>query len=447
MEKKQENSFLEGSVFQSLIRFAVPVLGALVLQAAYGAVDLLVVGRFGDAASISAVGTGSAFMQMITFIVTSLAMGSTVMIGQHIGEKKPEKAGDAVGTTIVMFVVIGLVVTILLEVLASGMMKLMKVPADSFEQAVLYVRICSGGILIIIAYNVISGVLRGVGNANLPFLFVGIACVVNILGDLLFVAVFHLDVAGAALATVLAQLVSVLVSLSVLRKQNLPISFSLQQCKIYPKELKRILNVGIPIALQEAMVQISFLVINSIINNMGLMQSAGYGVAQKLISFIMLVPSSVMQSVSAFVAQNIGAGQEERAKKGFYTAMATGCAVGVVIFFAGFFGGALMSSLFSNDAEVIAQSAEYLKGFSIECILTCVLFSSIGYFNGCGKSIPVMVQGITSAFCIRIPVSVFMSKLPNTSLMLVGLATPITTIYGIIFFIICFMRLNKEKRF
>lgn len=447
MEKKQENSFLEGSVFQSLIRFAVPVLGALVLQAAYGAVDLLVVGRFGNAASISAVGTGSAFMQMITFIVTSLAMGSTVMIGQHIGEKKPEKAGDAVGTTIVMFAVIGLVVTILLEILAAGMMKLMKVPADSFEQAVLYVRICSGGILIIIAYNVISGVLRGVGNANLPFLFVGIACVVNILGDLLFVAVFHLDVAGAALATVLAQLVSVLVSLSVLRKQNLPISFSLQQCKIYPKELKRILNVGIPIALQEAMVQISFLVINSIINNMGLMQSAGYGVAQKLISFIMLVPSSVMQSVSAFVAQNIGAGQEERAKKGFFTAMATGCAVGVVIFFAGFFGGALMSSLFSNDAEVIAQSAEYLKGFSIECILTCVLFSSIGYFNGCGKSIPVMVQGITSAFCIRIPVSVFMSKLPNTSLMLVGLATPITTIYGIIFFIICFMRLNKEKRF
>lgn len=445
MEKKQENSFLEGSVFQSLIRFAIPVLGALVLQAAYGAVDLLVVGRFGNAASISAVGTGSAFMQMITFIITSLAMGSTVMIGQHIGEKKPEEAGDAVGTTIVMFVVIGLVVTVLLEVLAAGMMRLMKVPADSFEQAVLYVRICSGGILIIIAYNVISGVLRGVGNANLPFLFVGIACIVNILGDLLFVAVFHLDAAGAALATVLAQLVSVLVSLLVLKKQKLPISFSLQQCKIYPKELRRILNVGVPIALQEAMVQISFLVINSIINNMGLMQSAGYGVAQKLISFIMLIPSSVMQSVSAFVAQNIGAGKEGRAKKGFFTAMAAGCAVGVVIFFAGFFGGALMSSLFSNDTEVIAQSADYLRGFSIECILTCVLFSSIGYFNGCGKSIPVMVQGITSAFCIRIPVSVFMSRLPNTSLMLVGLATPITTIYGIIFFTICFMRLNKEK--
>ena len=250
MEKKQENSFLEGSVYKSLIRFAAPGLGALVLQAAYGAVDLLVVGRFGNAASISAVGTGSAFMQMITFIITSLAMGSTVMIGQHIGEQKPEKAGDTVGTTIIMFAVIGIAVTVLLEILAESMMRLMQVPTDSFDQAVLYVRICSGGILIIIAYNVISGVLRGVGNANLPFLFVGIACVVNILGDLLFVGAFHMDVAGAALATVLAQLVSVLASLFVLKKQQLPISFSLQQCKIYPRELKYILNIGIPIALQ-----------------------------------------------------------------------------------------------------------------------------------------------------------------------------------------------------
>lgn len=159
----------------------------------------------------------------------------------------------------------------------------------------------------------------------------------------------------------------------------------------------------------------------------------------------MLVPSSVMQSVSAFVAQNIGAGKDERAKQGLYTAMITGCAAGVVIFLAGFFGGSWLSSLFTGDAEVIAQSADYLRGFSADCILTCILFSSIGYFNGCGKSIPVMVQGISSAFCIRIPVSIFMSRLPETSLMLVGLATPITTVYGIIFFVICFYRLRRNE--
>lgn len=438
MKQTKENTFLEGPVFQALIRFALPVLGALVLQAAYGAVDLLVVGQFGDASSISAVGTGSTFMQMVTFVITSLAMGATVVIGQHIGEQKPKAAGDAVGTTIVLFAILGIILTVILEIFAGNIVTVLQVPEASYDKAVTYIRICSAGIVVIIAYNVISGILRGVGNANLPLLFVGIACAVNIAGDLLFVGVFGMDVAGAALATILAQAVSVICSVVVLKFYNLPISFSVPQCKIFPLELKKILNVGVPIAIQETMVQISFLVINSIVNHMGLMPSAGYGVAQKIVSFIMLVPSSVMQSVSAFVAQNIGAGKKDRAKKGLYTAIAVGCSIGVVIFCAGFFGGAQLSSIFTKDSEVIAQSADYLKGFSIECILTCILFSSIGYFNGCGRSIPVMIQGITSAFFIRIPVSIFMSQLPDTSLMMVGLATPITTVYGIIFFLICF---------
>ena len=146
MESEKKNSFTEGSIFGGLIRFALPVLGALILQAAYGAVDLLVVGRFGDATGISAVGSGSSFMQMITFVITSIAMGSTVVIGQHIGEKKPEEAGDTVGTTIVLFAVIGIAATVLLELFAPGLMKLMQVPEASFPKAVQYVRICSGGI-------------------------------------------------------------------------------------------------------------------------------------------------------------------------------------------------------------------------------------------------------------------------------------------------------------
>ena len=188
-EKARENSFVEGPIFGSLIRFALPVLGSLILQAAYGAVDLMVVGWFGDAASISAVGTGSGFMQMVTFIITSLAMGATVTIGQYVGEKKPGEAGNTVGTTILLFAGIGIFMTIVLELLAGNVAVMLKVPAQSVEKTVLYLRICSAGILVIIAYNVISGILRGVGNANLPFLFVGIACVVNIIGDLLLVGV------------------------------------------------------------------------------------------------------------------------------------------------------------------------------------------------------------------------------------------------------------------
>ena len=260
-ENKKEVSFVEGPIFQSLIRFALPVLGALILQAAYGAVDLLVVGWFGDASSISAVGTGSNFMQMVTFIITSLAMGSTVMIGQHIGEGKPDKAGKTVGTSIVLFAIIGVVMTVILELFAGPIANILQVPAESFDKTVLYLRICSGGILIIIAYNVISSVLRGIGNANLPLLFVGIACAANIAGDLFFVGVLKLDVAGAALATVLAQLISVIASMGVLKKGNLPIEFKKEDCRIDRDELKKVLNVGVPIALQETTVQISFLVI------------------------------------------------------------------------------------------------------------------------------------------------------------------------------------------
>lgn len=443
---EQKNSFTEGSVFGSMIRFALPVLGSLILQAAYGAVDLLIVGQFGDASSISAVGTGSSFMQMITMIVVSLAMGSTVTIGHYIGAKNSRKAGDAVGTTVVLFTVLGVVMIVALELLTGKIVQILQVPENSVAKAESYIRICSGGIVVIIAYNVISGILRGVGNANLPFLFVGIACVVNILGDLLFVAGFHMDATGAALATVLAQGVSVVMSIFVLKKQKLPLEFSAKQCRIFRDELSRILKIGIPIAIQETMVQISFLTINSIVNSMGLIPSAGYGVAQKITSFIMLIPSSVMQTVSAFVAQNIGAQKRERAVRGFFSAIISGCTLGIFIFCAGFFGGGLLSRIFTNDLSVIKQSSLFLKGFSADCILTCILFSSIGFFNGCGKSIPVMIQGISSAFCVRIPVSIFMSRLPNATLFHMGLATPITTVYGILFFIVCFRILKIQDK-
>lgn len=445
MKKAKEVSFTQSSVGAALIRFSLPVLGALILQAAYGAVDLLVIGLYSDASGISAVGTGSAFMSMVTFIITSLAMGSTVTIARHIGEQNSRKAGDAVGCTILLFAIIGVIFTFVFELYTRCIVNILQVPSEAVEQTVLYLRICFGGISVIIAYNVISSILRGVGNSNLPLLFVGIACMVNIIGDFLFIGAFHMDVAGAALATVLAQLVSVIASLYVLTHKKLGFTFSKKQLKIFKAELKYILGTGIPIALQETTVQLSFLVINSIINGMGLMPSAGYGVAQKVITFIMLIPSALMQSLSAFVAQNIGAGQNKRAVQGFLTAMAGGSVIGLLMFLLGFFGGASLSRIFTSDMAVITQSVSYLKGFCGDCILTCALFSFIGYFNGCGISIPVMLQGMVSALCIRIPVSLYMSKLPDASLTYVGLAAPISSVFGIVFFVVCFLLLRRRK--
>ena len=229
-----------------------------------------------------------------------------------------------------------------------------------------------------------------------------------------------------------------------IRRHKTGLRLSRQNFRPRKGVLGRILKIGLPVAVQDGCIQVAFIIITIIANHRGLIDSAAVGIVEKIISFLFLVPSSMLSTVSALAAQNIGAGKKSRAWKGFYTAIITGCSVGIIIFMVGFFGGGVLSSFFTNDSEVIAQSAAYLKGFSADCILTCVLFSSIGYFNGCGKSIPVMIQGITSAFCIRIPVSIIMSRLPETSLTYVGMATPITTVYGIIFFVICFRLLNKN---
>lgn len=443
---KKEKSLTEGPVVYSLVSFALPVLGALILQAAYGAVDLLVVGRFGDASSIAAVGTASAFMQMVTFIITSLAMGVTVAVGQRMGEGRGDLAGDAVGTAVVLFAALGVAATAALEFFAEDIASLLNVPAEAHAKAVVYLRICCGGTLIIIFYNVISAIMRGAGDANTPLLFVGVACAVNVAGDLLLTGLYGMDVAGVAIATVFAQFVSVAASVAFLRKHRPPFEFSLACIRVDRGELRRILRVGVPIALQETTVQISFLVINMIVNGMGLLQSAGYGVAQKVVSVIMLVPSSIMQSVSAFVAQNIGAGRGDRAVKGVLSAIAVGCGLGLFMFCAGFFFGGFLSSFFTEDGGVIDQSAAYLKGFSPECVLTCVLFSVIGYFNGHGESIPVMAQGLTSALLVRIPLCFFLTSLPGATLTLIGLATPVTTIYGILFFAACLAWMRRTRR-
>lgn len=443
---KKEVSFTQGSIPLALIRFSVPVLGALILQAAYGAVDLMVVGMFCDPASISAVGTGSTFMSMVTFIITSLAMGATVTIGRHIGEKRPELAGRTVGTTILLFLIIGAVVTVALEFGVGGVTTLLQVPEASVAKTIDYLRICSGGIIVIIAYNIIASVLRGAGNANLPLLFVAIACVTNIFADFLFVGFFHMDVGGAAWATVIAQFVSVVISLPVLKHQDLGFTFSKKDLRIYPAELRQILQIGIPIALQEFTVQISFLVINAIVNGMGLMPSAGYGVSQKVTSFIMLVPSALMQSVSAYVAQNMGAGLADRAKKGMKIAITGGTMFGILMFLIGFFKADWLSSFFTQDADVIAQASDYIRGFCFDCVLTCTLFSFIGYFNGSSRSTPVMIQGIVSALFVRIPLTMFFAHLPNTNLFYVALSAPLATVFGIVFFLICYAKLEKKKK-
>ncbi len=435
--------FTQGSILKKLCRFMLPVLGALILQAAYGAVDLLVVGRFGSTSGLSAVSTGSQVLNLVTFVVTQLAMGVTVLIARYIGEKREKEIGAVLGGAAVVFTILAGCLFVLLVLFARPISVLMQAPQEALALTASYVRICGCGILFIVAYNVLSAVFRGLGDSRSPLLFVLVACLVNVAGDLVLVAGLHLDAAGAALATVLAQAVSVGCALAILRRKKLPFTFRKSDVRLN-EQCRRFLAIGLPLALQEFLTQLSFLALCAFVNRLGLAASSGYGVASKIVSFVMLVPSALMQSMASFVAQNIGAGNVKRAKKSMFTGIAVGVAFGIVMFALVLRKGDVLAGLFSTDAEVVRRGFEYLRGFAPETIVTAVLFSMVGYFNGSNRTLWLMIQGLIQTLLVRLPLAYYMSIQPNASLTKIGMSAPVATVVGIVLNIGCFLYLNRR---
>lgn len=443
MEKN--TSFTEGKIMQPLLLFAVPVLLALFLQAMYGAVDLLIVGKFASSADVSAVSTGSQIMTTLTNLVSSFAMGTTILLGQQIGSGKKEEGGRTVGTSILLFAGIAVIMSVILVVFAPQVSSLMNAPEEAFQKTVDYIRICGGGMLVIVAYNLIGCIFRGLGDSRTPLITVAIACVFNVAGDLLLCAVFGMGTAGAAIATVFAQIVSVIVSFILISKKDLPFTIKKENIRIHKTYLRKMTAFGAPIALQDLLVSISFLIILAIVNGMGVIASAGVGVAEKVCAFIMLISSAFMQSMSAFVAQNYGAGRLTRARKALHYGIAVSFTVGIVMFAITFFHGDILAGIFSSDPEVIAAAADYLKAYAIDCLFTAIFFCYTGLYNGIGRTRFVMIQGILGAFCVRVPVSYIMSIQPNTSLFHIGLATPMSSILQLILCVGFMLRLQKNK--
>ena len=435
--------FTQGSILKKLCRFMLPVLGALILQAAYGAVDLLVVGRFGSTSGLSAVSTGSQVLNLVTFVVTQLAMGVTVLIARYIGEKREKEIGAVLGGAAVVFAILAGCLFVLLVLFARQISVLMLAPQEALALTASYVRICGCGILFIVAYNVLSAVFRGLGDSRSPLLFVLVACLVNVAGDLVLVAGLHLDAAGAALATVLAQAVSVVCALAILRRKKLPFTFRKSDVRLN-EQCRRFLTIGLPLALQEFLTQLSFLALCAFVNRLGLAASSGYGVASKIVSFVMLVPSALMQSMASFVAQNIGADNVKRAKKSMLTGIAVGVAFGIVMFALVLLKGDILAGLFSTDAEVVRRGFEYLRGFAPETIVTAVLFSMVGYFNGSNQTLWVMIQGLIQTLLVRLPLAYYMSIQPNASLTKIGISAPVATVVGIVLNIGFFLYLNRR---
>ena len=384
--------FTQGNILKKLVAFMMPVLGALILQAAYGAVDLLVVGRFGSTSGLSAVSTGSQVLNLVTFVVIQFAMGITVLIARYLGEKRPEQIGSVIGGAAIVFTMISIVLFIVMVGFAHPISMLMQAPEEAVALTASYVRICGSGIFFIVAYNLLSAIFRGLGDSKSPLLFVLVACIVNVIGDLVLVAGLHMDAAGAAIATVSAQALSVVFAVVLLIKKKLPFTITKKDFRLNP-QCRRFLKIGLPLALQEFLTQISFL------------------------------------ALCAFVNRLVG--------------LSVGCLVFILILLKG--DG--LAGFFSTDAGVIQKGFDYLKGFAPETLVTAVLFSMIGYFNGNNQTIWVMVQGLVQTLLVRLPMAYFMSIQPDASLTKIGLAAPVSTTVGIILnigFFLYFTRVKKE---
>lgn len=440
---KRELDFTRGPILGSLLAFSLPILLAMLLQALYGAVDLAVVGKFAPAEDVSGVAIGSQLTMSLVQLIGSFAMGTTILLGQTLGAGERKSCGRVTGVSIALFLCIGVLLTVLIPLCSDPITALMNTPAESFVKTRNYVAICGVGSVMIVAYNLLGGVMRGMGDSRTPLLTVFITSVFNVVGDYVLIARLHMGAEGAAIATVASQTASVLISLAILRRRGLSFPLSRRDVCFDKAILRRLVRFGGPVCAQDALIGISFLVLLVFVNSLGMIPSAGLGVAEKACAFIMLVPSAFAQAVSAFAAQNYGAGKYDRAFSGLKLSVGLSALFGAVMFWLSFFHGDVLCSAFSRDERIVAAGFDYLKAYGVDCLFTCFLFCFIGFYNGLGYTGFVMVQGVAASLLIRVPVA-YLMLVKTGRLFYIGLAVPCSTVAGILACFAFYPRVKKR---
>ena len=427
----KELDLTKGSVPKVLMQFAMPYLLANVLQALYGGADLFVVGRFDDAASVAGVAIGSQVMQTVTGIILGLTAGITVLIGIATGARDEKKAAATIGSAVWLFAIIGAVLTLLMTVWHDTIATAMHTPPAAMTDTRHYLLICSLGIPFIIGYNVVFGIMRGLGDSRSPLYFVALACVINIVLDFVLVGGCHMRAAGAATATIASQGISFAAALCYLHRKGFRFPFTRRDIRLNGILSKRIIKLGTPIALQDALINISFLIITVIVNRMGVTASAALGVVEKLIVFAMLPPVAISSAVAAMTAQNYGAGLTDRMNRCLKSGIGMALVFGTAFCIYSQFLPETLMSIFTNDVPVIELGAEYLHGYSIDCIIVSFVFCINSYFSGQGNSLFPMVHSLIATFLFRIPLSWIFSHIAPTSLFPMGFAPPLATMVSL----------------
>lgn len=438
----EKNNLTTGSVTATLLRFMIPVLLALALQSVYGIVDLLVVTHFSTVGDISGVTIGSQVNSILINTCASLAMGTTILLGLYIGGGDQDKASRTIGSSIVIFAITSIIVTLGLFFATDAIVVATQTPTEAIAATTDYISISALGATFIIFYNLLGSIFRGIGDSRTPLLSVGIACVFNTFLDLILVAGFNMGAAGAALATVVAQGLSVIICVLILRKRTLPFTFKKEYLKLEKFYSKEVLRLGSPMAIQSILTSGSFLAVTSIINTFGVYASSAVGIVQKITVVIMLISASFMHSLASFVAQNRGANQMERAKEGLITSLRLSIIISGILAYLSWFHGAIFINVFTSDPPLVEASIQFLRAYALETALTSVYFCMMGYFNGCGKTTFTSIQGTIASVGIRLPLTLLFAQF-STDLTIVGLGIPISTAMQIIVCAYYYRRLQR----
>ena len=439
-----ERNLTEGSVFKNIIYFSLPYLLSYFLQTLYGMADLFIIGQFEGVASTTAVSIGSQVMHMLTVMIVGLAMGATVNIGQAIGARDKKRAAMDTGNTATLFMVLSVVLTVVLFLSVNAIVSIMSTPEEAIAGTALYLKICFLGIPFITAYNIISSIFRGMGDSKSPMYFIAIACVVNIVLDYVFMGALHLGPSGAALGTTLSQTVSVIVALTMFMKGKTGITVKKSDFKPRKETMGRLLKIGFPIAMQDGLIQVAFIIITIIANRRGLTDAAAVGIVEKVISFLFLVPSSMLSTVSALGAQNVGAGKPERAAATLKYAICIAGGFGLIIAIIIQFTAGNVVNLFTNDQAVVYAGAQYLKGYIWDCMFAGIHFSFSGYFCACGHSELSFIHNIIAILLVRIP-GVYITAKVFSSLFPMGLATVGGSLLSVIICVIAYVWMKKKQ--
>ena len=441
-----QKDLTQGSVPKNVIRFSLPYLASYFLQTFYGLADLFIAGQFREADVITAVANGSQLMHFVTVFIVGVSVGTTVMIGHGVGSKDKQKVDRAIGNTVTVFAALALVLSVVLLITSRGIVSIMQTPAASRQEMWIYIMICFAGVPFITAYNAIAAVFRGLGDSRTPMYFVLVACILNIGLDYLFIGGMGMGAAGAALGTVISQTVSVILSLILIVRRDMGIHVTRKDLIPDRETLRGFLTIGFPIACQDGFIQVSFLVITAIANSRGLEIAAAVGIVEKLITFLFLVPSSMMSTVSSVCAQCIGAGLYERAKKTLFTCMSISVSIGIVAAITFQFISADVMSAFTKDPDVIRYGTEYLRTYILDYIFVSVHFCFSGYFSACSLSIWSFIHNAISIVFVRIPGAFLASRLFPDDLTPMGLAAPAGSVLSSVICVLVYIYIQRKMQ-